>query len=374
VTGWLLPVAAGLVRGEVAEAVISPPYDLLSPAERAAHARTHRRSFLNGSPSEGDDPSLDREARRRMATEYLERELAADTWQFKGRQLFVLKIDGHGHSQTGVVGDSPATAFPGDIRPHELTRPERVDDLASYLTEVRYFSSPVGLTYRRKNEIDEVVAAITAGAPELDVTLSDGDRERVWRIGDPETIARLQSSFEGTSAYIIDGHHRVAATIQRGADPASPAGRFLSVAFPHDQLVIYPFHRWLNSSMDFDGSGDQLEPRPGRAVVVRREGESELDLATLPGETDVGALARTVLGPRFGIEDERTDPRVVFVPGFPDAAGLRARVAQEGGVGFLLAPCSIEEMLQVADENGVMPPKATYFAPKPRSGTFLVKR
>ena len=375
---WLLPVTAGLVRPDVAGEVISPAYDLMTPGERFRLARARPRNFLNATLSEEDYPDPDVESRRIEALDYLKRELDAETWRFGGERFAVLRLEAGGHVQIGVVGDVPAGAFPTLIRPHEHTRPRRVADLTDYLRAVGYGSSPVGLTYRRRPEIDVIVSGLTERDPDLDVTLSDGDRHTVWLIEDPQVREDLILAFaEVPAAYIIDGHHRVAATVRRGAEPGSPAGRFLAVAFPDDDLVVYPFHRWIDGEYQRPSNmsgGERLEPAPGEAVAVTREGEWTIDLSVLPGEEDVSALARTVLGPGLGVGDERTDPRISFVPGFPDSKGLRAMVAERGGVGFLVHPATVEAVMAVSDSGGVMPPKATFFAPKPRSGVFLVKR
>jgi uncharacterized protein (DUF1015 family) len=114
------------------------------------------------------------------------------------------------------------------------------------------------------------------------------------------------------------------------------------------------------------------DPRPGVAVCVTRDGEWELALDG-PAD-DATALAEQVLAPSLGVEDERTDPRLVFIPGYPGPEALRDQVTTHGGVGFLLHPPSVAEVMAVSDRGGVMPPKATFFAPKPRSGVFLVRR
>lgn len=378
---WLLPVMAGLVRPESAADVISPAYDLYTPPERLRHAQAWPRNFLNATLSEEDYPDLDVESRRVQARDYLQKELEADTWSFGGERFAVLRLESQGHVQTGVVGDVPAAAFPGVIRPHEHTRPRRVADLTDYLRAVGYGSSPVGLTYRRQPEIDGIVSLLTEHAPDLDVTLADGDRNTVWIVENHEAQDGLMAAFADVpAAYIIDGHHRVAATVQRDADPHSPASRFLAVAFPDDDLVVYPFHRWIDGQLlrpgppPVEAESVALDPEPGQAVVVTRAGEWTIGLGTGSDEEDVSALARTVLGPHLGVADERTDPRLLFVPGFPDASGLRAMVAERGGVGFILHPASVEAVMAVSDSGGAMPPKATFFAPKPRSGLFLVKR
>jgi uncharacterized protein (DUF1015 family) len=238
------------------------------------------------------------------------------------------------------------------------------------------------LTYRRRSEIDEIVASITTRKPDLDVILEDGDRTTVWMI-EPGNVAQnlLAASSKIPATYIIDGHHRVAATVTRGADPRTPAGRFLAVAFPDDDLIVYPFHRWIDGELDASNISSpgnlllgRLDPSPGHTVAVTADGDRSIDLMVKADEEDVAALARTVLGPLMGVVDERTDHRIAFVPGFPDAEGLREMVRQRGGVGFLLHPSSVEAVMAVSDRGGVMPPKATFFAPKPRSGLFLVKR
>ena len=378
---WLLPVMAGLVRPEVARQVISPAYDLYTPPERLRYALARPRNFLNATLSEEDYPDLDVESRRVQSLDYLRRELDAGTWGFGGERFAILRLESEGHVQTGVVGDVPAAAFPGLIRPHEHTRPRRVADLTDYLRVVGYGSSPVGLTYRRQPEIDGIVSLLTEHAPDLDVTLEDGDRNTVWIVDNLEARDGLLESFADVpAAYIIDGHHRVAATVQRDADLHSPASRFLAVAFPDDDLIVYPFHRWIDGELLRPGPPPEepgrvgLEPGPGQAVVVTRAGEWIIDLGTGPGEEDVSALARTVLSPRLGVVDERTDRRITFVPGFPDASGLRAIVEGRGGVGFILHPATVDAVMAVSDSGGAMPPKATFFAPKPRSGVFLVKR
>ena len=374
-TGWLLPVDAGLVRSDLAREVISPAYDLLTSEQRRRHADRHPLSFLNGTPaSEADDPVDDAGARREQALEYIKARWAEETWVFRGDALYVYRIQSGGHLQTGVVGDVPASAFPVVIRPHENTRPARVADLVDYLNRVKVGSSPVGLTYRRQPEIDAMVALITHDPPDLDVVLEDGDRQTVWTVTDREVLEGLRAAFADVpAAYIVDGHHRVAATLKRGKNPHSPAGRFLAVAIPDDDLSVYPFHRWLDADWRPEHApGPRLDPRPGLVVAVAEEGEWEMELRS-EGD-DATALASQVLGPQLGVEDERTDPRLMFIPGYPGPERIRDHVKAVGGIGFLLHPSTVAAVMAVSDRGGVMPPKATFFFPKPRSGVFVVHR
>jgi len=376
VSDWLLPVSAGLVRADLATEVVSPLYDLLTGVERVAYAARVPRSFLNGTPSsESADPEDDAALRREAAMRYMSSRLAESTWRSMPPGYFIYRIRSDDHMQTGVVGDVPGTAFPTVVRPHEDTRPTRVADLVDYLDRVGFGSSPVGLTYRRHKAIDDVVGRLTENPPELDVVLDDGDHHTVWAVTDADSLSLLGEALAAIEAsYIIDGHHRVAATLARGHDSSTAGGRFLAVAFPDDDLAVFPFHRWLATDWrpDREPEGVGLAPKPGATVVVAREGEWVVDLGGAGDDTS--ALAGRLLGPFLGISDERLDHRIVFIPGYPGPEAVRSQVATEGGVGFLLHPPTLASIIAVSDAGGVMPPKATFFAPKPRSGVFLVRR
>ena len=207
---WLLPVKAGLVRPESAAEVISPAYDLFPPPERLRIARARPRSFLNATLSEEDYPDLDIE-RRRVEAHGLSpqgtrcRHLAVSV--ARGWRSSVWKAAAT--SRPGWSAMSPRSAFPELIRPHEDTRPRRVADLADYLEAVGYGSSPVGLTYRRRPEIDSMVSRLTERDPDLDVTLEDGDRQTVWLVDDAHDLGGLDGGVCRGSRRL---HHRRASS------------------------------------------------------------------------------------------------------------------------------------------------------------------
>ena len=100
-------------------------------------------------------------------------------------------------------------------------------------------------------------------------------------------------------------------------------------------------------------------------VLPEAAGDRAVDLL------DVARLQDGVLGPVFGIIDPGRDPMIDYVP---DPAGLDALVGrcdEDGRVGFVTHPLSVTELMAVADAGELMPPKSSYFEPKPRSGVFL---
>ena len=93
---------------------------------------------------------------------------------------------------------------------------------------------------------------------------------------------------------------------------------------------------------------------------------------------DVSLLHDLLLRPVLGIDDPRTCDRISFVSGASGSEKLktladafRGGPTSLGGVSFALYPCTLDELFAVADEGRLMPPKSTWFEPKPRSGLFI---
>jgi uncharacterized protein (DUF1015 family) len=86
---------------------------------------------------------------------------------------------------------------------------------------------------------------------------------------------------------------------------------------------------------------------------------------------DVTLLQKYVLDPVFGIDDPRTSKRINFVGGIRGTVELERRVNNgEYACAFSMFPTSIEDLMVIADANGIMPPKSTWFEPKLRDGMF----
>jgi uncharacterized protein (DUF1015 family) len=87
---------------------------------------------------------------------------------------------------------------------------------------------------------------------------------------------------------------------------------------------------------------------------------------------DVSILQRTVLEPVLGIGDVRTDKRIDFVGGIRGLDELERRVdSGEMEVAFAMYPTVLSQLMEIADENRIMPPKSTWFEPKLRSGLLI---
>ena len=408
---FIHPFEGYLVAAARAGAVVAPSYDALTAEERRRYADTHPENYLNATRSieeYASDPAPGREALLERNARFLRRCVDEGVFVAQPPCVFVYRLACRGHVQRGVVAEIPIGAYlDGRIKRHELTRAAREEALAAYIEHVRAASSPVCLAYRADGGIRARMDAATRSRPDVSHTSADGVEHDVWGLHGADADALVTAFDRVSDAYVTDGHHRCAATARFATTGAG--ARLLVVLFPDDELRILPYHRVVrdlgpHSAESFlarlageftieprpEGGPEAERPRaerPGPAYP-RARGEFAVHLdgrwfrfrlsaedarpANPADAVDAAILQARVLGPMLGITDPRDDERLGYVAG---SGGLDAleRACRDGRwhAAFALHPTSMDELVAVAEAGAVMPPKSTWFDPKPRSGFFL---
>jgi uncharacterized protein (DUF1015 family) len=395
------PFAAVRPRSDIASSLCELPYDVLSSAEARQQAHGNPLSFFHVSKPEidlpeGTDPYSP--AVYAKARENFTRLIAAGNLRQDPNPCFYLyrQIMGR-HSQTGFVAAASCEDYlSGEIKKHELTRPDKEDDRVRHIEALNSQTGPVFLTYPARPALDKLTSKITALEPDVDFTAKDGVRHSSWIIRDFSDISLIAKEFAAMPAlYIADGHHRsaAAARIFQSRKGAGQCGFFLSVIFPDNQTQILPYNRVLK---DLNGhSPEQLltalnrvfDQVPGPATQPATKHEVSFFFQgkwarlrfkpqwTAAGKAvdllDVSLLQSLVLQPLFGIDDPRTSKRISFVGGIRGAGELEKLVhSGEYVCAFSMFPTSITDLMSIADAGGIMPPKSTWFEPKLRDGMF----
>jgi len=301
------------------------------------------------------------------------------------------------HTQIGLVAVASCEDYlRGSIKKHEFTRPDKEDDRVRHIEALNAQTGPVFLVYRATKNIEELVARKTVEPPSIDFVAADGVRHTSWVVADAQNIRAIESEFTRLPAlYIADGHHRsaAAARVCQSRNGAGASASFLSVIFPHNQVQILPYNRILK---DLNGvSPGQLLEKLDGVFIIRLEGsprptrKHELSFylagkwhtlnfrprfaaTTDPIEKlDVTLLQKYVLDPIFGIADPRISTRINFVGGIRGTAELEKLVnSGEYACAFSMYPTSIDDLMEIADAGGIMPPKSTWFEPKLRDAMF----
>ena len=397
----LKPFAALRPDPKLAGRICELPYDVMSSDEAREIAKGNPLSFLHVSKPEIDLPpgtNLYAPEVYAKGNQNFQRLINEGALRQEVAPCFYLYRQVMGkHSQVGLVAVASCEEYlRGVIKKHELTRVDKEDDRVRHIETLNSQTGPVFLTYRAQKALDDFVADKIKEQPDTDFTASDGVRHTSWTISDPAKVQFIESEFKRLSAlYIADGHHRsaAAARVFQSRKGAGQSGNFLAVIFPHNQMQILPYNRVLK---DLNGlSPEQLMEKLDGVFIVKSPGAAgptrkhELGLylrgqwhtlnfrprfaaTTDPIEKlDVTLLQKYVLDPIFGISDPRTSNRINFVGGIRGTAELEKLVNSGAyACAFSMFPTSIEDLMEIADAGGIMPPKSTWFEPKLRDAMF----
>jgi uncharacterized protein (DUF1015 family) len=390
------PIGGYLISPEHAAAVSPPAHDALTPEERIALADANQLSYLNVIRSAADYPIDTRPPPSEVRAGNAARLKAMiDQGVFlpaDGRHFYVYGLEWDGGRQLGVVADLPVGDVATVVKPHERVTPDRAAEMAEYLAEVHASSSPICLAYRSNPSIDAIVEGVGQTDPLLRFESPGDVTQSVWRL-DPRLGEELAGCFadQVSSLYLIDGHHRTAATAMHAAShPGEHC--LLAVMFPSHHLGLVAFDRYVavepgttpellgrlrEEFLVEDISGRPAErPSKREEILMCLEGDWFLLVDLRPPPKDVLAslsvsvLHRRILGPLFGAGDSD----VTYLPATSDLEAVEARCRRTGEVAFAVVPPTIDEVMAVSELGGLMPPKSTYFLPKVRTGVFVVDR
>lgn len=406
---------------ELVEEVESRPYDVLDSDEARAEAGENEKSLYHIIKPEINfpagtseyDPKVYEEAARQFKKFQERGWLVEDTkeqYYIYAQTSCLAANGGREKTQYGlVIGAYQGDYTSGVIKKHELTRRDKEEDRMRHVRVNDANIEPVFFAYPDNRVLDNLIMRYAAGKPEYDfVAPIDGFRHRLWVVGDDSDIATITAEFAKMPAlYIADGHHRSAAAAlvgkERAAQNPNHTGDeeynfFMAVAFQASQLTVLDYNRVVK---DLNGlTSEQFLARLAENFTVEKKGAEEYRPSYahefslyLDGEwyalnaksgtykendpigvLDVDISSRLILRDILAIGDLRSSQRIDFVGGLRGLGELKRRVdSGEMRAALALFPVSMKQIMDIADSGNIMPPKATWFEPKLRSGLIIHK-
>jgi uncharacterized protein (DUF1015 family) len=405
----VVPLRGLRPKKDFVDKVASPPYDVLDSDEARQMASENPYSFLHVIKPEIDlDPSIDpynecvyQKGRENLRRLIHERVLVQD----EQPHFYVYKQILGTHEQTGVfAGASVLEYLNGKIKKHEHTQPEKVQDRIQLAKTLKAQTGPVFLTLRDRVGLADIFQNVMAESdPVYNFIAGNNVRHKLWVVKDRGINDKIQWAFRRVeNLYIADGHHRSETAAQVFLDYQAKAAQaaanseyasYLSVIFPHTELLILPYNRVIknlnglsqNEFMDrvlehfviSELPVDTFQPAKPRTFGMYFDKKWFMlefrELTYTPkdpvDDLDVTVLHRFLFEPVLNIVDQKTDDRVKFVGGLDGMEKMKQLVDNgEFMAAFALYPTKMEQVMEIADANQVMPSKSTWFEPKLLSG------
>ncbi len=316
---------------------------------------------------------------------------------------------------TGLVTCTDITDyFDGKMKKHEKTIVSN-EELQSELLYTRGAAiKPVLLAYPSISELNKLIFNYLDNNRKFYVIELGGEKHRFWQITEPDIIAKIQSIFQQKIpiTYIADGHHRSASFAALHEKLKSEkTNKMLTAYFPIEELEIKEQNRLVIdlNGLSSDAFLDKLKElfkikvlKKGVKPYAKLEMTMFLDnkwfqlnwrKSEIKGFAeglvllDVHLLNEKVLKPILGVKNIREDERVKYIDGsktieeIEEAAAACGNVGEKSGGGdtaspntavvFCMFPVEFDDLKQVADSNGVMPPKSTFFEPRMKNGLLV---
>lgn len=406
------PFKAIRPKEDLANKVAQLPYDVLSRKEAKELAKDNPYSFLHIDKSEID---LDEKINQYDEKVYLKARENLNNFIEEGifikdenECLYIYKQIMNDVEQIGIVAClSIDDNINGVIKKHEYTRPQKEKDRTNHIRYCNANTGTILVTYKSNQNINQFVDKyIKYKNPIYCFISEDSIKHIVWKIDDEKNIKYLVDEFDKIDyLYIADGHHRSAsaeniALEMRNKYPnytgKEEFNYYLAMIAPDTNLNILDYNRIVKdlngmTSNEFINKIKQVFDvrklecktyKPNKKGIIGmylgnkwyeiKIDKSKIDTSNnLVKLLDISILQDYILNPILGIKDPRNDSRLEFVGGIKGSKELEKRVNEDMKVAFIMYPTSIEELINIANQNQIMPAKSTWFEPKVRCGLFL---
>jgi uncharacterized protein (DUF1015 family) len=376
--------------------VLAPPYDVISPEQqRALYARDSRnivRCVLNATAGDAAYEEAAREFGRLRSEGILQADSGPCYYLLE--QSFL--VEGVQHVRWGLLARLRVEDYEeGHILPHEKTRKGPREDRYKLLVATRANFSPIFFMF---DDAGAFLRLVSGSGKDLVARYTDDDSvlTNVYRIQDSEAQGAFTHLLASGKAYIADGHHRYATALRfRDAHGgAFTCGYFTPIG--DDGLLVLPYHRIV---------------REATLGEISKKLEGLFEWTALPGPRDLAsAVCRSKAPYAFGFFDSEgaglAESRAPFLAALPSDAppslraldtfvlhqGVFGRLLQRGeeaveychafeevvagveagrGVGVLMRPTTVKQIVDVSEARESMPPKSTFFYPKIPSGLVI---
>lgn len=398
---------------ELASKIAALPYDVMNTEEAREMVEENEYSFLHVDRGEINFPgkvNIYSEEVYKKSREILDEMIEKKYYiQDENQCFYIYRQTMNGKSQIGLVMCASVDDYINNIiKKHEKTRADKERDRINHVDYCDAHTGPIFLTYRENYGISKIIDESIKEEPVYDFISEDGNGHTVWVINDEEKINKLTHLFKDVKyMYIADGHHRTKSAVEvclkrRKENPnyngTEGFNYFLAIAYPDSELEVLDYNRTVK---DLNGlskeaffkaveekftvektlNNERFKPDSKHTfgMYIDKEWykleakEGSFDENDPTDRLDVSILQNNLLSPILGIDDPTKSDRIEFIGGIRGLKELEKRANNDMRVSFAMYATTIEDIMSIADAGKIMPPKSTWFEPKPRSGLFVHK-
>ncbi len=388
---------------EKVSSVTIPSTDHLSKEIITNHKKKNPWSYLNIFNPDSKNSSSQNEIFTKSKKQFELMKKKSILMKDNVKSFYIYKISNKNHVQVGIVGAAKLSAYDNlHIRGHEEIYFERSQKRFDQIHNLNAQIGPIYVIYPDDIKLTKLIEEQITLKPKYSFAALDGCQHELWIINEQNTVLKIIEIFNKINRiYIADGHHRIEALsklseIRKHQNPnhtgREPYNYFMVAVFPKSQARILDYNRLIKdlygySVSDFikqvkrkffvEKQNSSYKPNKSKSFgMYLDENWYSIKLKKEPEENlfhinnlDINLLHYYLLEPILGIGDPRYDKRIDFLAGFHGLESIEKIVdSGEARLGFSLFATQIEDVINFADKKLTMPPKSTWFDPKPLDG------
>ena len=368
--------------------------DHLSKEIIAKHRKNNQWSYLNVFDAENNSKSKEQfELMKKNSI------LTKDS----KNSFYIYKISTKDHEQVGIVGIAKLSAYDNlHILGHEEIYLERAQKRQKEMNNLNAQVGPIYVINPDNAELTELIKKEIFSKPTYSFEALDHCKHEMWIINEESKVLKICDLFNTINRiYIADGHHRIEALLKlaefkKHQNPnhtgKEPYNYFMVAIFPKSQARILDYNRLIKDLYGYSPSNfikqikknftvqkqdTSYKPKETKSFgmyldknwySIKLKKNPEKNLFRIIN-LDINLLHEYLLEPILGVGDPRYDQRIGFIAGFHGLDSIKKKVdSDEAKVGFSLLATRIEDVIDFADQKLTMPPKSTWFDPKPLDG------
>jgi len=321
----------------------------------------------------------------------------------KNNSFYIYKVSTKDHAQVGIIGTAKLSAYDNlHIRGHEEIFLERAQKRLKQMNNLNAQIGPIYVIYPDNKELTELIKKEIVLKPTYSFEALDMCKHEMWIVNEESKVLKICDLFNTINRiYIADGHHRIEALskfseFKKHQNPKhtgkEPYNYFMVAIFPKSQARILDYNRLIKDLYGYS-PGDLIKQIEKNFIVKKQDTSFKpkesrsfgmyldknwysIKLKKNPEKNlfriinlDINILHEYLLEPILGVGDPRYDERIDFIAGFHGLDSIERKVnLGEAKVGFSLLATRIEDVIDFADQKLTMPPKSTWFDPKPLDG------
>jgi len=316
--------------------------------------------------------------------------------------VYVLQITRDGEKHEGLITCAHIDEYTSQrIKKHENTISSKEQQQIDLILKRGAGVKPVLVFHKEVKKITTWIKdIIKTKKKSFEVKFSDTDTYKIWSVTDAEAIEHICKLYKKhvKEAYIADGHHRSSSTALMSSNYTdeieNPYDHLMTSFFPSSHLKIYDFNRIINPMDEISpvrfivelSKSCDIEPidkfrNPSQKfemiMYLRKEWyavkwKKKILSSRSSVLLDANLMNKHIMSNILNIEDIRTDTRIKYLEGVKGLSSFKNQCHKiENAIGFVLYPVDIKDLIEIADQKKIMPPKSTWFEPRMKNGLIV---